>query len=261
MPRRGSSGSPQRRETPSLFGSLNDSIVAPPNLSPSWGRALAEEFHKPYFLDLQRFIADERASQIVLPPAAEVYNSLRHTPLDRTRVVILGQDPYPTPGHAHGLCFSVRPGVALPGSLRNIYKELQTDLNIPPARHGYLAAWAEQGVLLLNAVLTVRAGVPNSHKDKGWEQFTDAVLRAVQDRDMPVVFVLWGSYAQKKGRQIDTGRHVVLTSAHPSPLSATQGFFGSRPFSRVNAALERFGHPPVDWRLPSSVSDDLSASG
>ena len=261
MPRRTPKRKPAGHDTPSLFpddrsGSPAGTAAPPPDFPASWAKALADEFGKPYFAELQRFVAGERAEHLVLPPEADVHNAFRRTPLDQARVVVLGQDPYPTPGHAHGLCFSVRPGVALPGSLRNIYKELQADLGIPPAKHGYLAAWADQGVLLLNAVLTVRAGAPNSHKDKGWELFTDAALRAVNDRDTPAVFLLWGSYAQKKGKLIDATRHALITGTHPSPLSASNGFFGSKPFSKVNAALEKFGQPPIDWRLPPTVSDD-----
>ena len=161
---------------------------------------------------------------------------------------LLGQDPYPGPGQAHGLCFSVKPGVALPGSLRNMFKELHDDLGIPPAKTGYLAKWAAQGMLMLNAMLTVRAGQPNSHKTKGWEEFTDAAIRAVSDKDEPVVFVFWGAYAQKKIKLVDTDRHTIIQSCTP-PLSAANGFFGSRPFSRINAALTKHGHPAIDWGL------------
>ena len=223
----------------------------PPELPKPWAKALSAVFGKPYFADLMRFVAAERAAHEVLPPEADVYNAFRYTPLDEVRVVILGQDPYPTPGHAHGLCFSVLPGVSLPGSLRNIYKELQSDLGIPPAKHGYLAAWARRGVFLLNTVLTVRAGKPASHAKKGWEAFTDAALQAVNDLPRPVVLILWGAHAQKKAALIDTSRHAILTSAHPSPLSASNGFFGSKPFSKANAALAKAGEPVIDWRLPA----------
>jgi uracil-DNA glycosylase len=222
----------------------------------SWTKALASEFAKPYFADLTRFVAAERAEHEVYPPEPDVYNAFRYTPLHAVKVVILGQDPYPNRGQGHGLCFSVRPGIALPGSLRNIYRELNDDLGIPPVKHGYLVAWARQGVLLLNAVLTVRAGSPNSHKGKGWEEFTDAALQAVSELADPVAFVLWGAYAQKKAALIDTGRHAIITSAHPSPLSASNGFFGSRPFSKVNAALKRFGRQAIDWRLPAVAHEE-----
>jgi uracil-DNA glycosylase len=214
-----------------------------------WSVVLAAEFAKPYFAKLQAFVAEERAKHDVFPAEADVFNAFAFTPFDEVRVVLLGQDPYPTPGHAHGLCFSVRPGVAIPASLRNIYKELQSDLGIPPAKHGCLEPWARQGVLLLNAVLTVRSGAPNSHAKKGWEMFTDAALKAVNARPEPAVFVLWGAYAGKKKSLIDS-RHAVIESAHPSPLSARNGFFGSRPFSRVNAALATQGREPAQWALP-----------
>ena len=226
-----------------------DPKLLPANFPASWTRAIGAEFAKLYFAELRQFIVDERKASDILPPGPDVFNAFRATPLDRVRVVILGQDPYPTPGHAHGLCFSVRPGVRLPGSLRNIYRELESDLGLPPAKHGYLESWAERGVLLLNAVLTVRAGVPNSHKGKGWETFTDAVIRAVNNKPDPVVFVLWGAYAQKKIKLIDTDRHTIVQSAHPSPLSAANGFFGSRPFSKINEALKKNGVEPIDWDL------------
>jgi uracil-DNA glycosylase len=249
---------PKRTTTDTLFPETDaDSpqLPPPPELPKSWARALSAEFGKPYYAGLTRFVAAERAAHEVLPPEADVFNAFTYTPLDEVRVVILGQDPYPTPGHAHGLCFSVRPGVALPGSLRNIYKELHADLGIPPARHGYLAAWARRGVFLLNTVLTVRAGKPASHAKKGWEAFTDAALQAVNELPRPVVFVLWGAHAQKKAGLIDTARHVILTSAHPSPLSASNGFFGSKPFSKANAALAKAGEPTIDWQLPAEVKD------
>jgi uracil-DNA glycosylase len=225
----------------------------PDDFPASWVETLASEFRQPYFHTLQEYVAGEREKHEVLPPERDVFNAFRYTPFDAVKVVILGQDPYPTPGHAHGLCFSVRPGVRpLPASLRNIFKELDSDLGIPPSKHGYLAHWAEQGVLLLNAVLTVRAGEPNSHANKGWEKFTDAAFHAVGTRDKPAVFVLWGAYAQKKLPLIDRDKQVVLTSAHPSPLSAKNGFFGSKPFSKSNAALEDFGVKPIDWKLPQA---------
>ncbi|OWK36356.1 uracil-DNA glycosylase [Fimbriiglobus ruber] len=230
--------------------------AAPPGVPDSWARALGSEFIAPYFADLQKFVAGERQEYDIYPPEEDVYNAFRYTPLDDVRVVILGQDPYPNPGQGHGLCFSVKPGVVLPGSLRNIYRELQSDLSIPPAKHGYLVSWAKQGVLLLNTVLTVRAGKPASHANKGWETFTHAALRAVDMLPRKVVFVLWGSHAQKKTAIIDTSRHTIITSAHPSPLSASNGFFGSKPFSKVNAALEGAGEPTIDWKLPEKVVEE-----
>jgi uracil-DNA glycosylase len=221
-----------------------------PPIPPSWQPALAGEIDEPYFHDLARFVGDERAHHQVFPPADEVFSALALTPYDAVKVVILGQDPYHDDGQAHGLCFSVRPGVPPPPSLVNVFKELRDDLGFRVPNNGDLVPWAKQGVLLLNAVLTVRAHTPNSHKNHGWETFTDAVLRAVNDRRDPVVFVLWGGYAQKKAKLVDTSRHTVLTAAHPSPLSARNGFFGSRQFSAVNRALERAGEPPIDWQLP-----------
>ncbi|HJZ92116.1 MAG TPA: uracil-DNA glycosylase [Gemmataceae bacterium] len=223
--------------------------VAVPDVPASWRRALAEEFTRPYWDELQQFVAAERAEHTVYPPEDEVYTAFRLTPYEEVRVFLLGQDPYPGEGQAHGLCFSVKPGVPLPGSLRNMFKELKDDLGIPPAKTGYLVKWAGQGMLMLNAVLTVRAGLPNSHKGKGWEVFTDAAIRAVNEKDDPVVFVLWGAYAQKKVKLIDTDRHTIIQSAHPSPLSAANGFFGSRPYSKINAALRTNGFPLIDWDL------------
>jgi uracil-DNA glycosylase len=187
-----------------------------------------------------------------MPPADDVFNAFKFTPLADVKVLLLGQDPYPTPGVAHGLCFSVLPGVRLPASLRNIYRELEDDVRATPVGHGYLASWARQGILMLNAVLTVRANAPNSHAGKGWEKFTDAAIRAVNDRAGPAVFLLWGSYAQKKAKLIDAARHTVIKGVHPSPLSAANGFFGSRPFSRVNEALEGHGREPINWQLPQT---------
>lgn len=228
--------------------SLFDATPLPPGLPADWSVILAEEFAKPYFADLQAFITAERQSHTIFPAESDVYNAFACTPFDDVKVVLLGQDPYPTPGHAHGLCFSVRPGVAIPASLRNIFKELHADLGIPPATHGCLEWWAKQGVLLLNTVLTVRSGEPGSHAKRGWETFTDAALKAVNARPVPAVFVLWGAHAQKKKSLIDS-RHAIIESAHPSPLSARNGFFGSRPFSRVNAALAAMGREPVRWDL------------
>jgi uracil-DNA glycosylase len=215
-----------------------------------WNPVLRGEFAKPYWKPLQQFVADERARHTVYPPADDVFAALHLTPYADTRVVILGQDPYHGPRQAHGLCFSVQPGVDVPPSLSNIFKELQADLGITPPGHGHLVAWARQGVLLLNTTLTVRAGQAASHQGKGWELFTDEVLKAVNAKSHRVVFLLWGASARRKKAIIDLDRHVVLESAHPSPLSAHNGFFGSRPFSRTNAALEQAGLAPIDWRLP-----------
>ncbi len=214
-----------------------------------WNPILRAELDKPYWGDLQAFVAAERSCHEVYPPRDEVFASLHLTPYADTRVLILGQDPYHGHGQAHGLCFSVREGVAPPPSLVNIFAELESDLGISRPRHGNLEAWAREGVLLLNAVLTVRAHAAASHQRKGWETFTDEVIRVVAAKPDRVVFILWGAYARKKKSLIDTGRHTIIESAHPSPLSAHNGFFGSRPFSRANAALEAAGRPPVDWSL------------
>jgi uracil-DNA glycosylase len=221
-----------------------------PKIPASWQGVLADETAKPYYQTLMEFLDQERTSHDVFPAAEDVFAALEYTPYEQTNVLLLGQDPYPTPGHAHGLCFSVRPGVRLPGSLANMYKELASDLGIKAGKNGYLAPWAKQGMLMLNAVLTVRSGAPNSHKDKGWEQFTDAIIRKVNERTDPVVFVLWGAYAQKKAKLIDGKKHTVLKGTHPSPLSASSGFFGSKPFSGINAALRKHGKPEIDWKLP-----------
>ncbi|MDP2290186.1 MAG: uracil-DNA glycosylase [Actinomycetota bacterium] len=215
-----------------------------------WNPVLRGEFAKPYWEQLQRFVAEQRARYTVFPPQPDVFAALHLTSYADTRVVILGQDPYHGPQQAHGLCFSVRRGVAVPPSLANIYKELHSDLALPIPSHGNLEAWARQGVLLLNTTLTVRAGEAASHQGKGWELFTDEVLRTVNGKQERVVFLLWGAAARKKKSLIDLTRHVVLESAHPSPLSAHNGFFGSRPFSRANAALEAAGLEPIDWSLP-----------
>jgi uracil-DNA glycosylase len=219
------------------------------SIPPSWREPLAEELAKPYFAQLAEFVAAERQTHTIYPPKGQVFTALQLTPFEAVRVVILGQDPYHGPGQAHGLAFSVGHGVAVPPSLVNIFKELRSDLGITPPKHGHLAGWAEQGVLLLNTVLTVRAGEANSHKGKGWEKLTDAIIRAVGNREQPAVFVLWGSPAQKKAALIDETRHVIIRSVHPSPLSAHNGFFGSRPFSQVNAALANLGQPPIEWAL------------
>ncbi|WP_431683911.1 uracil-DNA glycosylase [Kitasatospora sp. KL5] len=219
-------------------------------LPESWQDVLAGEVGKPYFAQLAAFVAAERAEHQVFPPSGQEFSALEATPYDKVRVLVLGQDPYHDDGQAHGMSFSVLPGTKTPPSLRNIFKELDADLGIPAPDNGYLMHWAEQGVLLLNAVLTVRAHEPNSHKAKGWEKFTDAVIKAVSEREEPCVFVLWGNYAKKKLPLIDTTRHVVVQGAHPSPLSAKL-FFGSKPFSQINEALEGFGAEAIDWQVPN----------
>lgn len=214
-----------------------------------WNPLLRDEFAKPYWDELQRFVADERAHHSVYPPPDEVFAALHRTAYADVKVVILGQDPYHGAGQAHGLCFSVRDGVPQPPSLRNILIELESDLQIPAPRNGNLQRWADQGVLLLNTTLTVRAGQAASHQRHGWETFTDQVIRVTNDKQDRVVFLLWGSAARRKRDLIDTSRHVIIESVHPSPLSASGGFFGSKPFSRANAALTEAGREPVDWRL------------
>jgi uracil-DNA glycosylase len=221
-----------------------------PAISNSWQQVLSAEFEQPYFQKLQDFISTERQIQTIFPSDADVFSAFELTPYEKVKVLILGQDPYHDNNQAHGLCFSVKPGIKTPPSLGNIYKELHTDIGFNIPKHGYLVNWAEQGILMLNAVLTVRSHTPNSHKDKGWETFTDAVISQVSEKTDPVIFVLWGAYAQKKLKLIDTTKHLVIQSAHPSPLSARNGFFGSKPFSAINIALESFGQPVINWQLP-----------
>lgn len=221
------------------------------SLHESWREPLAGEFAAPYMADLRAFlVAEKAAGKAIFPKGSEWFRSLDLTPLDKVRVVILGQDPYHGPGQAHGLCFSVKPGVRVPPSLQNIYKELRDDLGIAAARHGFLEHWAKQGVLLLNTVLTVEQGLAASHQGRGWERFTDAVVRLVDARAEPAVFLLWGSHAQKKAAAVDGSRHLVLKAPHPSPLSAYNGFFGCKHFSKANAFLEAKGLPSIDWALP-----------
>ncbi|TAF05716.1 MAG: uracil-DNA glycosylase [Nostocales cyanobacterium] len=214
-----------------------------------WQAVLAEELTKPYVSKLQDFLVQERRSYNIYPPEEDVFSALELTAYQQVNVLLLGQDPYHNENQAHGLCFSVKPGIKPPPSLMNIFKELKTDVGVDIPNHGYLVNWAKQGMLMLNAVLTVRAHTPNSHKNKGWELFTDAVINKVNQKSDPVVFVLWGGYAQKKLKLIDTTRHIVIHSAHPSPLSARNGFFGSKPFSAINAALRSCGKPEIDWNL------------
>jgi uracil-DNA glycosylase len=221
-----------------------------PPLPSVWRRLLAEELEKPYFLKLQQFLEKEQRSHTVYPPEKDIFNALKLTPYQNVNVLLLGQDPYPGKNQAHGLCFSVLPGVKPPASLRNMYKELQSDVGFRIPNNGYLVPWAKQGILMINAVLTVRAGETNSHKGIGWETFTDAIISRVNERESRVVFVLWGAYAQKKIMLIDTDRHTIIKSAHPSPLSARNGFFGSKPFSAINKTLRAAGKPEIDWQLP-----------
>ena len=218
-------------------------------LPEDWKKELRAALASPSFLALEGFIEKERKSGTVFPSEEDLFSAFRLTPYADVKVLLLGQDPYHGPGQAHGLAFSVQPGVTPPPSLVNIFKELESDVKVPRPKDGSLIPWAKQGVLLLNAVLTVRQAQPNSHAGHGWEDFTDAVIRAVSAKQNPVVFLLWGRYAQKKKKLIDAKRHLVLEGTHPSPLSASSGFFGSRPFSKVNEALKAKGRPPVDWTL------------
>jgi uracil-DNA glycosylase len=227
------------------MGSMKERLPA------DWKKVLKDVLASPEFAELEAFVAEQRHEHMVYPSEEDLFSAFRLTPYEKVKVLLLGQDPYHGPGQAHGLAFSVQPGVKPPPSLVNVFKELQSDVGVPKPKDGSLIPWAEQGVLLLNAVLTVRQSEPNSHAGHGWERFTDAVIQKVSDKPEPVVFLLWGSYAQKKKALIDTSRHVILEGVHPSPLSAKKGFFGSRPFSRANAALEKAGREPVDWTLPS----------
>jgi uracil-DNA glycosylase len=220
-------------------------------LPADWKKVLKDVLASPGFVELEAFVEKERRTQTVYPSEEDLFSAFRLTPYDKVKVLLLGQDPYHGPGQAHGLAFSVQPGVKPPPSLVNVFKELQSDVGMPRPKDGSLIPWAKQGVLLLNAVLTVREGEPNAHEGHGWEAFTDAVIQKVSDKSEPVVFILWGSYAQKKEKLIDTTKHIILKGPHPSPLSAKRGFFGSKPFSRTNEALEARGREPVDWRLPT----------
>ena len=224
--------------------------MSTPDLHDSWKNVLAGTFQSTTLKALRDFLRGEKdQGKVILPHSSLWFNALNSTPLEQVKVVILGQDPYPTPGHAHGLCFSVLPDVQpLPKSLINIYKELEDDLGIRNHK-GHLQSWAEQGVLLLNSVLTVERGKPNSHQGRGWEYFTDVIINELNNQPRPIAFVLWGSYAQKKGAIIDTERHFVIRSPHPSPLSAYRGFFGSKPFSRINQFLEQQGQEVINWQV------------
>lgn len=222
----------------------------------TWKAALNGEFSKDYFKNLVEYVKGERTEGPVYPPSGHVFAAFEETPLDRVKVVILGQDPYHGAGQAHGLSFSVMPGVKVPPSLVNVYKELEADLGFAPVSHGYLKAWARRGVFLLNTVLTVRAKSANSHKGCGWEVFTDRVISVLNERDLPMVFLLWGKHAQEKAAIINTSKHTVLPAAHPSPLSGN-GFFGSKPFSQANMALSKSWIPPVEWALPADPNEDV----
>ncbi len=216
-------------------------------IEPSWKVRLQPEFEKPYFDNLIRFVKEEYATQTVYPPGSKIFNAFEACPFDNVKVVLLGQDPYHGAGQAHGLAFSVNEGVTTPPSLVNIFKEIKNDLGKPVPKSGNLTRWAEQGVLLLNATLTVRANTAGSHQKKGWEEFTDAAIQAVSDEKQHVVFMLWGAYAQKKGAIIDAGKHLVLKAAHPSPFAADKGFFGCKHFSQANAYLAEHGLPEIEW--------------
>lgn len=232
---------------------MNEQTIA---LEDGWKSALSTEFEQPYMQRLKSFLIERKQmGKRIFPRGSEYFRALDLTPLKDVKVVILGQDPYHGAGQAHGLCFSVQPGVRIPPSLVNIYKELRSDLGIEPARHGFLEHWARQGVLLLNSVLTVEEAQAASHQGKGWETFTDAVIRKVNDECDAVVFMLWGAYAQRKAAFVDTSEHLVLKSPHPSPLSAHNGFFGCHHFSKANAFLEKHGRPPIDWQLPENPDD------
>lgn len=223
------------------------------NLEPGWLEQLQSEFERPYMKKLKSFLAQElEQNKTIYPPVNEIFSAFNSTPFKKTKVVIIGQDPYHGPDQAHGLCFSVRPDVRIPPSLRNIYKELQNDLGHPPAGHGYLQSWAEQGVLLLNTVLTVEKGNAGSHQKQGWEDFTDKVIEVLNHNRENLVFILWGSPAQKKGKQIDTQKHLVLKSVHPSPLSAHRGFFNGNYFSKANEYLTGHEKAPINWQLPEN---------
>ena len=220
-----------------------------PPITGAWAKALEGEFHKPYYKKLFQTVGQEYATHKIFPAGDDIFNAFHFTPLDQVKVVILGQDPYHGDGQAHGLSFSVKPDVEIPPSLMNIYQELENDLGCYIPNNGYLKKWADQGVLLLNTVLTVRAHQANSHQGMGWEIFTDAVIEAVNAQDRPIVFILWGRPAQQKAAMLTNPKHLILKAPHPSPLSAFRGFFGSRPFSQTNAFLESHGETPIDWQI------------
>ncbi|MDF0378073.1 uracil-DNA glycosylase [Methylophilus sp. YYY-1] len=229
---------------------LMTSTEKPGQLDPTWQAVLGAEFDQPYMHSLKAFLQQEKAAgKTIFPPGPLIFNAFNHTPFDKVRVVIIGQDPYHGPGQAHGLSFSVPAGVALPPSLMNIFKEIEADLGVRMSGSGDLTPWADQGVLLLNATLTVQMAIAGSHQNRGWEQFTDAAIAALNAQRTGLVFVLWGSYAQKKGAMIDPNKHLVLKSVHPSPLSAHRGFFGNHQFSKINAYLAAQGQAPINWQL------------
>jgi uracil-DNA glycosylase len=243
-----------------LFGNAQPAPSGPvvpapnhaPNMEPSWLKVLEAEFSAPYMAELRAFLMQEKSQHTVYPPGKDIFNAFWHTPFDQVRVVILGQDPYHGANQAHGLCFSVLQPVRPPPSLMNIFRELHSDLQMPMPSHGCLTSWAQQGVFLLNTCLTVRASQANSHRKQGWEHFTDRVITELNDKRENLVFLLWGSPAQKKKSMIDERRHRVLTAPHPSPLSAHRGFFGCRHFSATNAHLQSIGQPPIDWNVKSA---------
>ncbi len=218
-------------------------------LENDWAEAVGEEFKKPYYASLYKFVKEEYSTKVIYPPADDIFNAMHLTPLSQVKVLILGQDPYHNAGQAHGLCFSVRPDVDIPPSLVNIYKELQDDLGCVIPNNGYLVKWAKQGVLMLNTVLTVRAHQAFSHQGQGWEQFTDAIIHAVNEQDRPIVYMLWGKPAQSKISMLNNPRHLILKAPHPSPLSAYRGFFGCRHFSKANDFLKENGADPIDWQI------------
>ena len=222
-------------------------------ISNDWAEKLSAEYRKPYYRELFQFVKEEYSKVVVYPPSEDIFNAMHLTPLSKVKCVVLGQDPYHEPGQAHGLCFSVKPDIKIPPSLENIYKELHDDVGFEIPNHGYLEEWAKQGVLLLNTVLTVQAHRAFSHRGKGWEQFTDAIIRTVNEIDRPVVFLLWGKPAQEKKALLNNPKHLILEAPHPSPLSAYRGFFGCRHFSKANEFLVRNGETPVDWTLPREV--------
>ncbi len=225
------------------------SMQVSPQIEESWKEVLSKEFQKPYFSELKQFLLKEKQKYTIYPPGPRIFSAFNHTPFHNVKAVILGQDPYHGPGQAHGLCFSVPEGIAPPPSLVNIFKEIRADLNIPVPPHGNLENWARQGVLLMNATLTVRARQAGSHQKKGWEIFTDKVIETVSSQKSGVVFILWGNYAQQKTSLIDASRHLILKAVHPSPLSASRGFFGCRHFSKTNNYLQENNKQPIDWSL------------
>ena len=223
-------------------------------LKNDWASLLEQEFQEPYYLSLREFLIKEYTNQTIYPDKHNIFNALHFTSYSDTKVVILGQDPYHGRGQAHGLSFSVQPGISSPPSLQNIFKELESDLGCSIPNHGHLVKWAEQGVLLLNAVLTVRAGEANSHQGKGWENFTDKIISLLNDREEPIAFILWGKYAGEKQKFITSPQHLIIKSPHPSPFSAMRGFFGSKPFSKTNSFLNKNGQQEIDWQLPKTIT-------